>query len=396
MEHEYRNMHILCFDPMYKKQTGDFQGVVYEGSQKAIEIVEGVKKTKKGSALLSYYHPDAKKVEVAYCTTNGENRIPMQEHKDCSIQYQRLPMIKGEDDYWRLEIHPGVGYHDIFYFVDGVKTIHTQAPYGYDGDSLYNFIDLTEDEDFLLQDVPHGRISRELYTSSVTKRIRSCWVYTPPEYFTSQESYPILYVQHGGGEDEICWFQSGKIDIMMDNLIAQGRVKPMIIVANNGYAMKKIDEHHIMECRLDEVIINDCMPHIERSYRVKKDRKYHAAAGLSMGGGHVRRLVFAHPDCFANVGIFSSFEGFPTTVDGYDFSKVMGNEKVFNQTMDTVLITCGDGDPRIFKTRQNVEDLQDAGFHIDFASFPGHHEWNVWRASMKAFVEKLFHKKEEK
>lgn len=306
MEHEYRNMHILCFDPMYKKQTGDFQGVVYEGSQKSIEIVEGVKKTKKGSALLSYYHPDAKKVEVAYCTTNGENRIPMQEHKDCSIQYQRLPMIKGEDDYWRLEIHPGVG------------------------------------------------------------------------------------------EDEICWFQSGKIDIMMDNLIAQGRVKPMIIVANNGYAMKKIDEYHIMECRLDEVIINDCMPHIERSYRVKKDRRFHAAAGLSMGGGHVRRLVFAHPDCFANVGIFSSFEGFPTTVDGYDFSKVMGNEKVFNQTMDTVLITCGDGDPRIFKTRQNVEDLQDAGFHIDFASFPGHHEWNVWRASMKAFVEKLFHKKEEK
>lgn len=384
------NAHILCFDPIFKKQTSEFQGVTYEGSNQPIEIVKSVKKIAEGTVLLSYYNSDAELVEVEYCTIDGENRIPLKDGDAFVYKTRKVAMVKGSDDYWRVSIDPGIGYHDIFYYVDGVKTIHTQAPYGYDGDSLYNFIDLTENSEFQLQDVPHGRITRELYHSSITNRLRACWVYTPPEYETSNESYPTLYVQHGGGEDEICWFQSGKLDILMDNLIATGKVNPMIIIANNGYAMKELDDSHIIECKLDEIIVNECLPFIERQYRTKSDRKYRAVAGLSMGGGHARRLAFAHPEVFANVGMFSSFEGFPTSVKGYDFSSVMKDSDSFNSLMDQVIVTCGDGDPRIVKTKTDVEYLQHKGYDIVFQEFMGHHEWNVWRESISFFIKKLF------
>ena len=181
----------------------------------------------------------------------------------------------------------------------------------------------------------------------------------------------------------------------MDNLIARGEAEEMIIVCNNGYVLKETETGEFQEGRLDHVIINDCMPYIEKKYRIQTDRRKRAAAGLSMGGGHVRRLVFGHPELFANVGIFSSGECFPTVMEDMDFSKLFSDAAQFNESMDVVYITCGEADPRYDRTTADLRPLQDQGFKIEFQGYQGQHEWNVWRYSAKDFVKKLFKPNQE-
>ena len=146
----------------------------------------------------------------------------------------------------------------------------------------------------------------------------------------------------------------------------------------------------VSEGRLDNVIIGDCLPFIESKYRIIKDRNHRAVAGLSMGGGHARRLGLGHPDVFANVGMFSSGECFPTVTDDMDFTELFSDADKFNNYMDKVVVACGDADPRYDQTYEQVKEYQDKGFNIEFLVYQGQHEWNVWRYCAKDFVKNIF------
>ncbi len=129
-------------------------------------------------------------------------------------------------------------------------------------------------------------------------------------------------MQHGGSQDEVCWFQSGKLDMLMDNLIARGEAEEMIIVCNNGYVLKETETGEFQEGRLDHVIINDCMPYIEKKYRIRQIAESGRRPDCQWAAD-MCELVFGHPELFANVGIFSSGECFPTVTEDMDFSKAV-------------------------------------------------------------------------
>lgn len=414
-----QNMHLLCFDPVYPRNEAVSQYnedvakgktpllqfkpsrymkmIHYGGSEELFHVEDGASYHEDGSVTLSYFAPNAKLVQVRYRLHNYKNSKPEygREKGFYEKDYTVEDMILHEDGYWRKTIHPGVGYHSIYYIVDGVNSINQQGPYMYDGDGIRNIIDIPDDPDTQIQDVPHGSITREIYFSKETGRYRNCWVYLPPSYANSNKVYPTLYIQHGGSQNETSWFAAGKLDMILDNLIARNEAEEMIVVCNNGYVYREGEDGQFYEGRLDHVILQDCIPYIESKYRVSKDRRDRAAAGLSMGGGHARRLGLGHPDIFANCGMFSSGECFPTITDDMDFTELLSDAEKFNAYMDTVMVACGDADPRYDRTLSEVKAYQDKGFNIAFIGYTGQHEWNVWRYCGKDFVKRIFRKKDE-
>lgn len=410
-----QNQHLLAFDPVYPKNlsasnfneevkegkspllqfipTRYMRMIHYGGTNETFETVDGVKYNEDGSATVEFFAPNAKLVQIKYRLHNYKQSSP-EYRKDRSFyskDYTIEDMKLDEDGYWRHTIHPGVGYHSIFFIVDGHPTINQQCPYMHDDDGIRNIVDIPDDPDTQLHNVPHGSLTREIYYSNITGRYRCCWVYTPASYSTSNKEYPTLYIQHGGSQNETSWFAAGKLDMILDNLIAREEAEEMVVVCNNGYVFVDPDNTGIAkEGRLDDVIIDECIPHIESRYRVKKDRRSRAAAGLSMGGGHARRLGLGHPDVFANCGMFSSGECFPTVTEDRDFSQLLSDAEKFNSYMDVITVACGDADPRFDQTYSQVSEYINKGFNIEFIGYQGQHEWNVWRYCAKDFVKKIF------
>ena len=409
-----QNMHLLCFDPVYPKNesvtryneelnqgkgmfkelkpTRYMKMINYGGSDVPFNIVDGANYNDDKTVTLEYFDPNAKLVQIKYRQHNYMNSSPeyRKDPKFYSKDYVVQDMNLDEDGYWRKTINPGPGYHSVFYIVDGQQVINLQGPYMHDDDGIRNIVDIPDDTDTQLHDVDHGSLTREIYYSDVTKKYRCCWVYTPASYAVSDKEYPVLFIQHGGTQNETSWFAAGKLDMILDNLIARGEAEEMIVVANNGYVFIPNTDTTATEGRLEDVIIKDCLPHIEKRYRVKKDRRSRAVAGLSMGGGHARRLGLGNPDVFANCGMFSSGECFPTKTDDRDFSELLSDAEKFNTYMDVVTVACGDADPRYDRTKQQVEEYINKGFNIEFKGYKGQHEWNVWRYCAKDFVKKIF------
>ncbi len=208
----------------------------------------------------------------------------------------------------------------------------------------------------------------------------------------------MLYLQHGGGEDETGWVNQGKTNYILDNLIAEGKAKEMIIVMTNGtfnipgapfgYSVEGMKP---FEKELTETLI----PFVEKNFRVKADRKSRALAGLSMGGGQTFFAGLQHTELFSNLGIFSTgvFGGIREAAS-FDAEKALpgliSNHDKYNKDLDVLYISVGTDDPRINPTTKAVENMRSQGLNIVFNSFPGDHEWQVWRKSLHDFVQKIF------
>lgn len=300
--------------------------------------------------------------------------------------------------YWQAETDALVpGFHYVEYLVDGVRAMNPLGSFGYGCSMTYNFLEVPGDEDFyLMKDVPHGTVHMEYYPSKLTGRTRNCLIYTPPGYETSGKRYPTLYLQHGGGENETGWLYQGKANLILDNLIAQGACKEMILVMNNGYAYRQQDGLYQEDSLLfGDVIARECVPFVESKYRTERHRELRAMAGLSMGGSQARSAVYHHLDLFANLGMFSSGAGF--TVKGeelggqaYDYSPLFSTPENYNAIMRLTFIACGQQDPRYAYTPLQVKELSDKGFNVQFFGTPGYHEWDVWRRCLREMAMQLF------
>ncbi|MBR2808669.1 MAG: hypothetical protein IKE33_00345 [Erysipelotrichaceae bacterium] len=386
-----QNMNLLCFDMIGAKNVTPGKINLYA---KGVDLQKDLEPIyhEDGSVTLFLVNPKASKVELRYRKHNFKYSDP-EYRKDpqfYSKDYVIEPMTKNEEGVWEITVKPGPGFHSVYFLVDGVTTINFRCPYDYDGSGIRNYVDLPDDEDTQLLNVPHGSVTREIFWCKQTERFRVCWVYTPASYAKSDKEYPVVFIHHGGGQDETSWFYPGKTDLILDNLIAKGEAEEMIVVANCGYLYRDNGDGTVTQMKHDEMIVEDCLPMIEEKYRVKKDRHYRAACGLSMGGGHTRRVVFGHTDLFANVGIFSSGELFPTVVEDTDFHGVFDSAEKFNSLMDVCFITCGDADPRYDETYRQVSELQEKGYNIEYKGYQGQHEWNVWRYCFKDFAKKIF------
>lgn len=255
------------------------------------------------------------------------------------------------------------------------------------------------DADFYaLKDVPHGNVQQVLFPSPSTGTERRAFVYTPPGYDGSKATrYPVLYLQHGWGEDETAWSNQGHANLIMDNLIAEKKTRPFIIVMTYGMTngirpgapggLASFDMKPFTTVLIDELI-----PYVDSHFRTLADRNHRAMAGLSMGGFETKAITTAHPDVFAYVGLFS---GGTFTVD--DVAKAPG----FRDKVKLVFVSFGSRELDSRRTAPpgvapsdpvaNAKALKDSGFNSVFYVSPNTaHEFLSWRRSLHEFAPLLF------
>lgn len=315
---------------------------------------------------------------------------------------KKYNMEKGADGLWTVRTDPvEPGFHYYFLIIDGVPVADPASQSFFGTGKMTSGIDIPEkDVDFYsVKDVPHGAISSRFYYSNVTNSFRKLFVYTPAGYNQNPEmKYPVVYVQHGGGEDETGWVVQGKTDLVMDNLIAEGKAKPMIVVIANGNVLSGIGGYssEAMTGFTNEMTQN-IIPFIDSNYRTEANAKNRAICGLSMGGGQSFYVGLQNLNVFSAVGIFSSgiFGGIRNPSGNvFDAEKeipgLLTQSAGFNQKLDLFYISCGEGDMRIEYTKKAVATMKGNGLEVEFNSFPGDHEWQVWRKSFYDFASRVF------
>ena len=274
------------------------------------------------------------------------------------------------------------------------------------------------------QNVPHGEIRLKKYWSEMTQAWRNCYVYTPPMYDQDLDKrYPVLYLQHGGGEDETGWVFQGRMGNIMDNLIAEGKAVPMIVVMDRGYAslpgsemVQRFDdprmnaflagadtpaasqtsrrERPAMSSRMrgifPELLVKEIVPMIDSSFRTKTDRESRAMAGLSMGGGHTFQVVMPNLDKFAYLGGFSGGAGSVEQIDQL-YDGIFANPQKFNENIKLMFLSIG-SEERPERVKAFAEALQGKGLqNVVYYESPGSaHEWLTWRRSLREFAPLIF------
>ena len=247
-----------------------------------------------------------------------------------------------------------------------------------------------EEEDFyLFKEVPRGTVRMNWFYSKASQSWRICYVYTPPGYEVNlQKRYPVLYLQHGGGEDETGWVWQGKIQNIIDNLLAEKKCREMLIVMNTGYCFNENTIHPSLGA-LDDLLIRDCIPFIDQNYRTIPDRDHRALAGLSMGDIQSQFAVFDHPDDFSALGVFSGTFILKTALR--DYSYMIDDIEEFRRRIRYFFLSVGECELPIFQRTDAVRDLAQRGANAEYYICPqGHHEWHVWRHSAYLFLQKLF------
>ena len=265
---------------------------------------------------------------------------------------------KQEDGTWIAKTKPLVeGFHYYWFNINGLDVADPSSKSYYGCGRMTSAIDIPEKNCTFYdrKDVAHGKVVQTELFSTVRNKHVGMWVYTPASYGDGTKEYPVLYLQHGGGEDETGWINQGKANYILDNLVAEGKAKEMIIVMVNGtfsvpgrpfsYSVEGIKP-------FEEDLIKNVIPFVEKNFRVKKDRKSRALAGLSMGGGETFFAGLQHTELFSSLGIFSTgvFGGIKES-GVFDAEKALpgliSNAKKYNGDLDVLYISVGTEDNRI-------------------------------------------------
>ena len=314
-------------------------------------------------------------------------------------------MQRSDDGTWSVSIPPPVpGFHYYWLVVDGVAVNDpaSETFYGYGKPTSGVEVPEPGVDFYDVKDVPHGEVRSFWYHSAVTGAPRRANVYTPPGYDSdAARRYPVLYLQHGAGEDERGWTTQGRANFIIDNLIAAGKAVPMIVVMDNGYAEKANAagatpvDGRARECSdfrgFEEVLLSELIPKIDAHYRTMADRGHRGMAGLSMGAMQTLQIAPAHADTFAYIGAFSpppigNFD--PKTAAGGAFS----DPASFHAKVRLFWIGAGTGEERFLSNiRKMHESLEATGIkHVVFESPGTAHEWQTWRRSLHDFAPRLF------
>ncbi|MDB5110347.1 MAG: putative esterase [Mucilaginibacter sp.] len=305
---------------------------------------------------------------------------------------------KDTGDVWMLTIAPvQPGIYSYVFSIDGVQTLDMMNPVTKIGTQIYSSVvevpgtPARFDE---LQNVPHGVMQIWRYFSTPLKRTRGLNVYLPQQYFSEpKRKFPVLYLRHGGGDDETSWTQpAGSANIILENLIAQHKAMPMIIVMTNGLTDGTWAGGSTSQAMnaLEQELMTEVIPLVEKSYRVLPGRNNRAITGLSMGGGQAFVMGLRNLDKFAWVGEFSAglLSDKDFNVDVLLPGVMTANN--LNNKLKLFWIGCGTDDPRYPGHRLLVDQLNKRGIHNEFHDTPGGHEWKVWRTELQGFMQKIF------
>jgi len=330
----------------------------------------------------------------------------------------KVDMEKQPDGFWTVTtppLAPGLHYYTLN--VDGAEVSDPGSTAYFGGSKWASAVEVPEAgaDYYLPQDVPHGQVREVWYHSSVTGTWRHALVYLPPGYDTAKSRYPVLYLQHGGGEDESGWIRQGKANFILDNLIASGTAKPMIVVMANGYASRagyqvpdltgkpfgSPEMMKVMQERMgafEDDMTQALIPFIDKTFRTVADRDHRAMAGLSMGGMQTFQVTFDRLDLFSYIGGFSGAANvFATGNAKLDtktaFHGAMADPTAFAKRVHLLWVGVGTDEPAMMKSGlEKLHASLDEGKvqHVFYESPGTAHEWQTWRRDLKDFAPRLF------
>lgn len=368
-----------------------------------------------------------------YPRVNSEGRVrisisaPEAQKVQLDLGGKKYDLTKDEKGVWTGESLPqDEGFHYYQLVIDGAQVPDPGSLYFYGAGRWGSGIEIpARDQDFYaLKDVPHGQLRETQYYSKTTKSIRRVYIYTPPEYDKNKSKrYPVLYLQHGMGEDETGWGNQGHANLIMDNLIAEGKATPFIIVMENGSinfgggprgarpgmgaprpgdtpaqgAQQAAQAGNANSPRpgfggpmgrmnfagqFERILFDDLIPYVESNYRVIANQQHRAMAGLSMGGMQTHSIVVANPDKFSYVGMFSSGTFSPSEIK--DINSFKKNVKV-------VFMSFGGREGGSSRIGAAADEWTKVGVKgVSYVSPETAHEWQSWRRSLHEFAPLIF------
>ncbi len=338
-----------------------------------------------------------------------------------SVSLGKVPLTKGEDGFWTGVTQPqDPGFHYYTLKINGVDVADPSSETFFGAGRIMSGMEIPEKGvDFYdIKNVPHGEVRSFYYWSLSFGETRHAYIYTPPGYDKDiKNRYPVLYLQHGMGEDRRAWPNQGRTNFILDNLIAEGKALPMIVVMEDGGISRgfgtpiRDKSGKILPQpqgqgpgrrggpgpgpnfwdEFTETIITDLIPAIDEHFRTLSDRAYRAIAGLSLGGTQTYQISQANLDKFANIGVFSAPFGFPGIETGY--KGLLAKPDEFNKQVKVFFISMGSKEgPTTGRTIH--ETLDKAGINNVYYEAPGTaHEFQTWRKSLYLFTQLLFQNK---
>lgn len=329
----------------------------------------------------------------------------------------KAEMVKQSDGFWTFTTPPLVpGLHYYTFVIDGAEVSDPNSHSFFGGGKHASAVEVPEPGStyYSIQDVPHGQVREVWYPSKVTGTWRHALVYLPPNYDTQGKMrYPVLYLQHGGGEDETGWIRQGRANFILDNLIASGKCKSMIIVMAYGYARRagqappdltripsgspdRLKAMQEMTSAFEDDVTQALIPFIDKTFRTIPNRDHRAMAGLSMGGMQTFQITLNHLDLFSYIGGFSGAGGMmgdrkldPKT----DYNGVFADPAEFARKVHLLWIGVGSVEPERMRAglQRLHQSLLEARIQHVFYESPGtDHEWQTWRRDLQDFAPRLF------
>ena len=344
---------------------------------------------------------------AAYPRINADGTVTFRVRADAAHtvavnlpDFGTVPLVKGEGGFWMgstaTAVRPGFYYYTVN--VDGFVSNDpgSQTFYGYARwGSALEVPDPTATF-AATRDVPHGVVREQWYFSKSMNQWRRIRVYTPPSYDTSGTMrYPVLYLQHGNGENETSWTLQGRANFILDNLLADKRIRPMIVVFENGMVPSTAAPAAggrgggpAAHAEFDAIVSRDLVPFIDASYRTEATRESRAIAGLSMGGGQAMRIGAYHLDMFASIGLFSPAVRNLDPATAYEGR--LADAGAFNRQVRLFWIGIGRQDFLYDAVKTTHQNLEKAGIRHVWAETEGAHVWPVWRQYLADFAPLLF------
>ena len=331
----------------------------------------------------------------------------------------KMDMVKQPDGFWTVTTAPLVpGFHYYTLIIDGAEVADPNTHVYFGGGKPASAVEVPESGStyYSVQDVPHGQVREVWYNSKVTGTWRHALVYLPPDYDAQiKVRYPVLYLQHGGGEDETGWIRQANANFILDNLIATKSCKPMIVVMAYGYARRvgqappdltgkpfgspeMLKAMQDMTAAFEDDVTQVLIPYIDLSFRTLSDRDHRAMAGLSMGGMQAFQITLNHLDLFSYIGGFSGAGGMLVLGDRKldpktDYNGEFADPAAFAKRVHLLWLGVGTNEPERMRaglqrlhTALNEAKIQ----HIFYESPGTDHEWQTWRRDLYDFAPRLF------
>lgn len=311
-------------------------------------------------------------------------------------QAESLIDLEKDGDFWKGQTGPLEGFVALEILVDGNRVLSERLPIGFYGNRPTNFIEIMGENSVIhpKTDV-HGHVAMAYLNSQISGRMERIYVYLPAGYTTGTKHYPVLYLQHGFGENETVWVTEGKLNFIFDNLIAEGKAVPAIVVMCNGMlAFEQQDEIILGKLGVfEKLLIEEVIPYIDSHFRTIPDREHRVMAGLSMGSLQTTYITLKHQDIFSGAGLFSGFfQNFLTEERDHLSEKYL---RTYQDNMHVFFRAMGDADEYLCHFLGDDDFLAQWKIPSQRKIYHGAHEWKVWQRCIHDFIQLIFKNSEK-